>query len=55
VAVDTVSAGTSDLVLVTAGSSTRFTKQTMVTPVDTSIGDVIDSLVMGGSVTYRKE
>ena len=55
VAVDTVSAGTGDLVLITDGSSARFTRQTTDTPVDAVIVGVIDSLEMGGEVTYRKE
>jgi ethanolamine utilization protein EutN len=55
VAVDTVSAGTGDLVLITDGSSARYTRQTTDTPVDTVIVGVIDSLEMGGKVTYRKE
>ena len=54
VAVDTVSAGTGDLVLITDGSSARFTRQTTDTPVDAVIVGVIDSLEMGGTVTYRK-
>jgi ethanolamine utilization protein EutN len=55
VAVDTVSAGAGDLVLVTDGSSARFTTQTNNAPVDAVIVGVIDSLEMGGKVTYRKE
>lgn len=55
VAVDTVSAGTGDLVLITDGSSARFTAQTNNTPVDAVIVGVIDSLELGGEVTYRKE
>ena len=55
VAVDTVSAGTGDLVLITDGSSARFTGQTNNTPVDAVIVGVIDSLELGGEVTYRKE
>lgn len=54
VAVDTVSAGTGDLVLVTDGSSARYTQQTTGAPVDAVIVGVIDSLEMGGTVTYRK-
>jgi len=42
----TVSAGTGDLVLITDGSSTRFTKQTTNTPVDAFIVGLIDSLKM---------
>ncbi len=55
VAVDTVSAGTGDLVLITDGSSARYTSQTNGAPVDAVIVGVIDSLEMGGKVTYRKE
>lgn len=55
VAVDTVSAGTGDLVLITDGSSARFTSQTDNAPVDAVIVGVIDSLELGGEVTYRKE
>ncbi len=55
VAVDTVSAGTGDLVLVTDGSSARYTNQTNNAPVDAVIVGVIDSLEMSGEVTYRKE
>ena len=55
IAVDTVSAGTGDLVMVTDGSSARFTNQTTNAPVDAVIVGVIDSLELGGNVTYRKE
>ncbi len=54
VAVDTVSAGAGELVLVTDGSSARYTQQTTNAPVDAVIVGVIDSLEMGGTVTYRK-
>ena len=55
IAVDTVSAGTGDLVMVTNGSSARYTNQTTDVPVDSVIVGVIDSLEMSGKVTYRKE
>jgi ethanolamine utilization protein EutN len=55
IAVDTVSAGTGDLVMVTDGSSARFTKQTNDMPIDSVIVGVIDSLEQGGQVTYRKQ
>jgi microcompartment protein CcmK/EutM len=55
IAVDTVSAGTGDLVMVTDGSSARYTDQTTNAPVDSVIVGVIDSLEMSGKVTYRKE
>ena len=54
VAVDTVSAGAGDLVLVTQGSSARQTAQTQNAPVDAVIVGVIDSLEVGGQVTFRK-
>ena len=55
IAVDTVSAGTGDLVMVTDGSSARYTSQTNNAPVDAVIVGVIDTLEMGGKVSYRKE
>ncbi len=54
VAVDTVSAGTGDLVLVVEGSSARFTKITKDSPTDATIIGVIDSLEEGGKVSFRK-
>jgi microcompartment protein CcmK/EutM len=54
VAIDTVSAGTGDLVLIAAGSSARQTDQTKDTPVDAVIMAVVDSLEVNGSVTFRK-
>ena len=54
VAVDTVSAGTGDLVLVTGGSSARWTGLTEDAPVDAVIVGVIDSLEVDGQVTFRK-
>jgi microcompartment protein CcmK/EutM len=55
IAVDTVSAGTGDLVMVTDGSSARYTNQTTNAPVDAVIVGVIDSLELSGKVSYRKE
>jgi microcompartment protein CcmK/EutM len=55
VAVDTVSAGTGDLVLVTEYSSARYTSFTKDLPIDAVIVGVIDSLELSGKVTYRKE
>ena len=54
VAVDTVDAGTGDLVLVAAGSSARQTTQTKDSPVDAVIMAMIDSLEVSGKVTFRK-
>ena len=55
IAVDTVSAGTGDLVIITDGSSARYTNQTTNAPVDAVIVGVIDSLELSGKVTYRKQ
>lgn len=54
VAVDTVDAGTGDLVVVTHGSSARQTETSLNTPVDAVIVAVIDSLEVSGKVTFRK-
>ena len=54
VAVDTVDAGTGDLVLTCAGSSARQTAITKDTPVDAVIMSVIDSLEVEGEVVFRK-
>ncbi len=54
VAVDTVSAGTGDLVLVATGSSARYTAITRDIPTDATIVGVIDSLEESGKVTFRK-
>lgn len=55
IAVDTVSAGTGDLVLVTEGSSARYTELTQNASVDSVIVGVIDSLESGGKFTYQKQ
>jgi microcompartment protein CcmK/EutM len=55
IAVDTVSAGTGDLVIVTEGSSARRTAITKDNPVDAVIVGVIDSLESDGKFTYRKQ
>jgi microcompartment protein CcmK/EutM len=54
VAIDSVNAGTGELVLTAAGSSARQTTQTKDTPVDAVIMAVIDSLEVDGKVTFRK-
>lgn len=55
VAVDTVSAGSGDLVLVTEGSSARYTGITQDASVDSVIVGVIDSLESFGKLTYQKQ
>jgi len=54
VAVDTLDAGTGDLVLTAHGSGGRQTELTENRPVDAVIMAVIDHLQVGGEVTYRK-
>ena len=54
IAVDTVSAGAGDLVMVTDGSSARYTNQTTNAPIDAVIVGVIDSLELSGKLSYRK-
>ena len=54
VAIDTVDAGSGDLVLIAAGSSARQTTITKDTPVDAVIMAIIDSLEVDGSITFRK-
>ena len=54
VAIDTVNAGTGDLVLTASGSSARQTTITKETPVDAVIMAVIDSLEVEGKETFRK-
>jgi microcompartment protein CcmK/EutM len=54
VAVDTLDAGVGDLVLTASGSSARQTEITKNRPVDAVIMAIIDSLEVGGEVTFRK-
>lgn len=54
VAVDTVGAGTGELVLVVRGSAARQTAATEATPTDAAIVGVLDSLEVEGEVTFRK-
>ena len=54
VAIDTVDAGTGDLVLVAAGSSARQTTVTKDRPVDAVIMAIIDTLEVEGTITFQK-
>jgi microcompartment protein CcmK/EutM len=54
VAIDTVDAGVSDLVLIASGSSARQTSVTKDRPVDAVIMAVLDSLEVNGEITFRK-
>ena len=55
IAVDTVDAGSGELVIITEGSSARQTESTLNIPVDAVIIAVIDSLETNGSITFRKQ
>jgi len=54
VAVDTIGAGTEDLVLVTQGSSARMTETTSDAPVDCVIIGIIDSIHATDNQVYKK-
>ena len=54
IAVDTVDAGTGDLVVITEGSSARQTDFTQNLPVDAVVVGVLDSLETSGKVTFKK-
>ncbi len=54
VAVDTVDAGTGDLVIVTDGSSARYSELTRDLPVDAVVVGVLDSLETSGKFTFQK-
>lgn len=54
VAVDTVDAGSGDVVLIAQGSSARQTSTTKETPTDAVIMAIVDSLEVEGKVTFRK-
>ena len=54
VAVDTVDAGTGDLVIITEGSSARQTGTTLNLPVDAVVVGVLDSLETAGKTTFQK-
>jgi microcompartment protein CcmK/EutM len=54
VAIDTVNAGTGDLVLIASGSSARQTLETKDRPVDAVIMAILDSLEVGHETTFRK-
>jgi microcompartment protein CcmK/EutM len=54
VAIDTVDAGSGDVVLIAQGSSARQTSSTKDTPTDAVIMAIVDSLEVQGKVTFRK-
>ncbi|HLB58651.1 MAG TPA: EutN/CcmL family microcompartment protein [Bdellovibrionota bacterium] len=54
VAVDSVGAGTGELVLFASGSSARQTEATNNRPVDAVIMAIVDSIEVGGELLFRK-
>ena len=54
VAVDSIGAGTDDLVLVTQGSSARMTDTTSDAPVDAVVIGILDSATVLDKTIYRK-
>lgn len=54
VAVDTVGAGESEVVMVVAGSSARQTDKTTNTPVDAVIMAIVDSVELEGKLVFTK-
>ena len=54
VAVDTVGAGTGEMVLVTQGSSARMTESTGKAPVDCVIIGMIDTITLEEKEVYKK-
>ncbi len=55
VAVDSIGAGTDDLVLVTQGSSARMTETTSDAPVDCVVIGIIDTISAEGAEIYKKD
>jgi len=55
VAVDSIGAGTDDLVLVTQGSSARMTERTSDSPVDCVVIGIIDTVSALGEQVYVKD
>lgn len=55
VAVDAVGAGLGEVVLYASGSSARQTQVTQNKPVDTVIMAIVDTLELGGEITFQKD
>ena len=54
VAVDAVGANSGEIVFFTAGSSARMTETTKGRPSDATIIAIVDSIELGGALTYEK-
>jgi ethanolamine utilization protein EutN len=55
VSVDTLGAGVGEFVLITQGSSARFTPETKELPVDTVIVGIVDRVDAGGHCVFAKD
>jgi microcompartment protein CcmK/EutM len=55
VAVDTVGAGVDEVVIAVRGSSARQVDELANVPTDTSIVAIVDTVELGGKITYRKD
>jgi ethanolamine utilization protein EutN len=54
VALDNVGAGLGEMVLMVKGSSARQAKGMETTPTDATIVGIVDTVEMGGNVTFKK-
>ena len=54
VAIDSVGAGQSEIVMVVSGSSARQTDRTNNTPVDATIMGIVDSVELEGNIVFSK-
>ena len=53
-AIDVVGAGEGEVVLVAIGSAARIPTSTGQTPTDASVVAIVDSVIVGGEVTFKK-
>jgi microcompartment protein CcmK/EutM len=55
IAVDTLGAGVGDMVLITQGSSARFTPETSKLPIDCVIVGIIDTVTIEKTNVYKRQ
>jgi len=53
-AIDVVGAGEGEVVLVASGSAARIPNAAGRTPTDASVVAIVDSVIVGGEVTFKK-
>jgi ethanolamine utilization protein EutN len=53
-AIDLVGAGEDEIVLVAQGGAARITEASRRTPTDRAVVAIVDDVVVGGSVTFKK-